>query len=278
MWETRDTNFAPGCAWNDIVETTEDPSWYFLSGKLYYPHMALKCKFIPQIGMSKLSCLSWHPLSSLYCQREVFCKYGRAFRCFIYWKSYGSFPKTLNFLLLGTLCLMSPVHLLAAYTGRILIWTFLGPLMKLIDIFWVRKYYKTNEDLLDDIIHDREGQDYMFLQFFDSIIEHDIFHSMRKSGRIVAEEVTKLKAMRESVHGMWSEHVPLTDNSPKFSFPLPQSSAKPYSSDDMASSSKLSWKFKPGNRLEGTMIMRCPSQPKSRIAGTADVSMAKKDL
>ena len=28
-----------------LVETTEDPSWYFLSGKLYYPHMALKCKY-----------------------------------------------------------------------------------------------------------------------------------------------------------------------------------------------------------------------------------------
>lgn len=231
------------------VETTQDPSWYFLSDKLYYPHMFLK----------------------------MFCKHGRAFRGFIYWKSYGSFPKTLNFLVLGTLCLIPPVQLVAAFIARILIWTLLGPTMKLVDIFWVCKYYKTNEELMDDIVNDRESQDYWFLPFFHSIMDHSAFRSMAKSGRIAAEDVAKLKAMRETVHGTWSEQVPLADNSSKVSFPLAQSSAKPSSPGDMPARSKLNWKFKPGNRLEGTMIMRCPGQFKSRDGGRDNISSTKKE-
>ena len=149
--------------------------------------------------------------------------------------------------------------------------------MKLVDIYFIHKFYKTNEELFDDIVQDRESQDYRFLPFFDSIIEHDSFHSMRKNGRIAAEETAKLKAMRENVHGAWSEQVPLGDNSPKFSFPLPQSSAKPFSSSDIAAPSKVSWKFMPGNRLEGKMLMRCPPQPKNHAAGSHDISTAKKD-
>jgi len=33
------------CLHQDAISTTEDPSKYFLSDKLYYPHMALKCKY-----------------------------------------------------------------------------------------------------------------------------------------------------------------------------------------------------------------------------------------
>lgn len=149
--------------------------------------------------------------------------------------------------------------------------------MKAMDIMFVHKYYKTNDELFEEIVQNRQGQEYRFLPLFDSIIQHNVFRTMRETARLRAEEVAKLKAMRENVHGMWSEQVPLGDNSPKFSFPLPQSSARPYSSSDKAAPSKVDWQYKPGNRLEGTMLMRCPDQPMIDPAVSHTFLRAKKD-
>ncbi|CAB9524093.1 expressed unknown protein [Seminavis robusta] len=230
-----------------IVDTTPDTSFYFLSDKLYYPHMLLK----------------------------YFCNYSRAFRNFINWKSYNSFPKTLNLLILGSICLISPLRTVAAYTGRILIWIFLGPFMKVVDIVCVRYQYKTNEDLLDDIRNDRQDSDYWFLPFFDSIVEHESFDSMRKTGRLVVEDAAKLKDMREVLHGKWSETVPWVDNSRRPSAPLPASSAVPRSADCDKLEQTFSWKFARGKQLEGDMIMGCPGCPGStRCVGKVE---SKKD-
>ena len=182
---------------------------------------------------------------------------------------------TCNFVLLGTLFYFKPVHLLANCTGRILIWTLLGPFMKLADIMFVHKYYKTNEELFEDIVNDRQADDYRFLPLFDSIIQHNAFRTMREASRLRAEEVAKLQAMRENVHGMWSEQVPVGDNSPKFSFPLAKSSAKPFSSSDIAP--PFNCQFRPGNTLEGNMLMRCPGKPNSDTISPKEVSVVKKD-
>jgi hypothetical protein len=133
--------------------------------------------------------------------------------------------------------------------------------MKLVDIFFVHKYFRTTEELWDDVVNGREEKDYDFLSFFDSIIEHDVFRKMRETGRVVAEDAAKLKHMRESVHGEWSEMVPWVDNSRHASVPRPESSASPFSTEDNAQLDCRRWRFAPGSRLEGNMIMQRPKPP-----------------
>lgn len=225
-----------GTSITSVDDTTEDTSWYFLSDKLYYPHMLLK----------------------------YVCNYGRSFRSFINWKSYSSFPRTLNCLILGSLCLITPLHSVASTVGRIVIWTCLGPLMKLLDMAVICRHYKTNEQLLDDIVHGEPVRDFWFLPLFDSLIEHDVFRSMRRSGRIVAERVAKLKDMRERLHGEWSEMVPWVDNMRVPSIPPPNSSATPWKEEDEWALSRRAWKFTPGKKLVGDMIPKCPGCNSSR--------------
>ena len=142
--------------------------------------------------------------------------------------------------------------------------------------------------VLDDIVNGRPDRDYWFLPVFDSIIEHDLFRSMRKSGREVEEKAVKLKDMRERLHGTWSERVPWVDNSRRPSVPLPQSSATPWKEaedrpptkrvDWNFSPRRVDWKFAPGKKLVGNMVMRCPERNSTRSRCRSDdtVSISKK--
>jgi len=142
-------------------------------------------------------------------------------------------------------------------------------------MIWIQKYFKTYDQLLDDIINDRSDEDYYLLPFFEEIIEHDMFHSMRSSGRIVSEDATKLRDIRDCVQGPLSERVPLVDNSSKFSYPLPQSSAKPCGTAIEASEDRLDWMFVAGNRFEGNMVMQQPGPPLSGVSSR--ILQSKKD-
>ena len=182
--------------------------------------------------------------------------------------------KTINLLILGSLCLIG----VAALVGRIMIWTCLGPGLKLLDIVLVHQYYKTDEQLLDDIVHNRVDQDYWFLPFFDSIIEHEVFQSMKQSGRIVAEDALKLKDMQENLHGVWSERVSWTDNSHQTSVPLSQSSAYPWEASDEPQLDTVEWRFAPGRKLEGDMILRCHGCSSSICCNSTETARDKKKI
>jgi hypothetical protein len=167
---------------------------------------------------------------------------------------------------------------MAAHLGRVVIWTLLGPLMKIVDIVWVRHRFKTNEDLLDDILHGAQDIDHGFQPLFDSIVEHDTFQSMRKRGRLVAEEAVKLKDMRDTLYGTWSEMVPCVDNSRRPSIPLPPSSATPWTAD-CDWKQKATWDFAPGKKLVGDMIMECPGagcHGSNHCLGQVSVAESKK--
>jgi hypothetical protein len=135
--------------------------------------------------------------------------------------------------------------------------------MKLVDIAWAHKYYRTYEELLaNPVLLDPPN--------FEFILESDTVRSFGRVGRLHAEEALKLKDMREHLYGHFSKRVPSYDQSRYPSIPLPQSTARPYRSAEEAAvstipgvidrcyidlaASEQEWQYIPDQKLEGNMI------------------------
>jgi hypothetical protein len=157
----------------------------------------------------------------------------------------------MNCVLLATIWVVFPIHTFMLWMLRILAWSFLGPWMKAIDVLYVHKWYKTKEELLSEV--DGGNDAVPSLPDFDAIIESEIFLNMGKSGRIVAENNLKLKAMREKMFGKYSERIPASDSSRFPSVPLPESTAEPYQGKSWGA--PKFWYHVPGQRLTGNMIL-----------------------
>jgi hypothetical protein len=203
--------------------TTEKYHWSLLNGRLYYLHILLKS----------------------------LCTYIRIIRNLVNWKGYISNKLTMNCVLLATIWVVFPVHTFMLWMLRILAWSFLGPWMKAVDVLYVHKWYKTKEELLSEV--DGGNDAVTNLPDFDAIIESEIFLNMGKSGRIVAENNLKLKAMREKLFGKYSERIPASDSSRFPSVPLPESTAEPYQGKSWGA--PKFWYHVPGQRLTGNMIL-----------------------
>lgn len=205
--------------------STPNHQWSFLSGRLYYLHMFLK----------------------------YLCKYTRLYFALINWHGYYANKFTTTLLFLGTLFLLPPVQFGAWWSVRILAWALLGPWMKLVDIYWIHRWYKTSDELFELVGRGEEPE--ADLPDFEALLESDIFMKMTHSGRIVSEEAIKLKDMREYVFGQFSEVVPAVDSSRYPSVPLPASSARPWIPQEQASI-KLDETHVPSQKLRGTMILK----------------------
>jgi hypothetical protein len=203
---------------------TEEANWSLLAGRLLYIHMLLK----------------------------YLCQYIRMFRGIINWNGYYAHSLTMNCIIIATVWTILPVSGVMSWGFRLLIWTMLGPWMKLLDVYWAHTFYKTREELLQDIdngvvITEPSVPD------FDAWLASDMFIKMGHSGRIVAEDQYKLKDMREKVFGKYCETIPKFDSSRYPSVPLPQSSAQPSKAKPK---SKEHWYHVPGQKLAGHMILK----------------------
>jgi hypothetical protein len=215
----------------------EEANWSLFAGRLHYIHMLLK----------------------------DLCKYIRLFRGLINWKVYHAHTLTMNCILIATVWTIFPVGNVTAWVFRLLLWTMLGPWMKLLDVYWAHNFYKTREELLQDIdngvlITEPSVPD------FDAWLASDMVIKMGHSGRIVAEDQYKLKDMREQVYGNYCETIPMFDSSQYPSVPLPQSSAHP--SKDKPES-KEHWYHVPGQKLAGHMILE-PARDEIPVAEEDD--------
>ena len=205
--------------------STPNNEWSLLSGRLYYLHMLLK----------------------------YLCKYTRLYLALINWQGYYANKLTTTLLLLGTLFLLRPIHVVSWWTFRILAWTLLGPWMKLLDIYFIHRWYKTSHEIMEIVHSGKEpGPD---LPDFEALLESEFFLNMSKSGRVIGENAIKLKDMREHVFGHFSEVVPAADSSRFPSVPLPESSARPWTEPDESIIRKEEIHV-PGQKLRGTMILK----------------------
>jgi hypothetical protein len=202
---------------------TEEANWSFLAGQLTHVHMML----------------------------QMLCMNIRMFRGIINWKGYHAHTLTMNCILIATVWTIFPVSRVMTWVLRLLIWTMLGPWMKLLDVYWAHSFYKTSQELMQEI-DDGVTISEPSVPDFDAWLASDMLTKMGQSGRIAVEDQYKLKDMREKLFGKYCETIPKFDASRYPSVPLPQSSAHP---SKAKCESKENWYYVPGQKLKGHMIL-----------------------
>ena len=159
---------------------------------------------------------------------KLFCKNSRLFVQFINWDGFGANFLVVNCFVAAVIWWFVPVHIIFHWVLRILAWTFLGPWMKLLDIFVVHKWYKTSEELyalVESGVEELEPN----LPDFNKFLDNEFFAEKMHTGRLLKENAMKLKAMREHVFGEYSEFIPIFDDNGRYrNVPCPESSASPY--------------------------------------------------
>ena len=124
--------------------------------------------------------------------------------------------------------------------------------MKVLDVMYVHKWYKTREELLEEI--QQTGKVAIKLPDFDAMLNSEKLHKAGRNGRIVAEDAIKLRAMRETRFGKQGERVPSQDTSRVPSVPLSCSTAQP--TKDVNDIIQREVTHVLGQKLHGNMIPR----------------------
>lgn len=161
---------------------------------------------------------------------------------------------SMQFLTLGTIFLVFPMHYVILWLARILVWIFLGPLMKLVDLLYIRPRYRNRDEL--------EANPECHETNLESILTSDSIKVMIDNGRLASEEALKLKHMREYKFGKFAQQIPTVDTQRKPCVPLPESTAEPYlgfegdPSMGFVDTDKKVWHSVPGQNLAGSMIPR----------------------
>ena len=198
--------------------------------------------------------------------------YLNMFRNYVNWQSYGAFFTSMKLLALGTVFLIFPIHVAILWLSRLYVWIILGPIMKVVDILFIRTHYRTREEL--------ERDPKFYGTKLESVLTTSSLESMIDAGRRASEEAMKLKAMREYKFGKLSLQVPSFDTQRRPSVPLPQSKAEPYLGSDGdpaegfvdADASKIKWSYVAGQHLTGTMVHN------HAVVSSGKVNVPKEDI
>eukprot|EP00956_Cyclotella_meneghiniana_P020727 scaffold36991_cov79-Cyclotella_meneghiniana.AAC.3 len=184
------------------------------------------------------------PISSLagarllpYQQRlSRYCNKIRYVRNILNWtESIESFRLTLLCFACGAAALIIPWAFILKWSARIVVWTFLGPWMKVADI----------------AIHGSTVEEELQRSKVKSVNElHHAFKIHIQAAKILRENTLKLKAFRVKLFGEYITKLPDYELSRHEDIPLPESSAEPYHGDDNVEA-KL---FIPGQNIQGAMI------------------------
>lgn len=179
----------------------------------------------------------------------IVCRLLRYVRNVVLWEEcYLSFWLTLGCMVLSVVSLFVPWFFFVRWTSRIIIWTVFGPWMKLADIY----YWTPIENMtLEEIAKQKEERKKLRQKYLTEAVE---------KARIERERAQKLKAMKKFLFGKFIMKVPVLKEDRHCDFPLPESSAVPYSPKPLALA-ELAMKEAgyhririPGQHLEGDMI------------------------
>lgn len=142
----------------------------------------------------------------------------------------------MNLMMFATVWAFFPYKIVTFWLLRISVFLCFGPWVKLLDMYWIRRYYRTKEDLLRDGIPRTEEEMKEDIarrpNILDPILKSSWVVQMSKSGRVVVENNVKLRDFRQQRYGKYSEAIPAVDTSRYPSIPLPASFAQPYAQDD----------------------------------------------
>ena len=163
---------------------------------------------------------------------------------------------------------MFPYKASSIWVFRVLVWSVLGPWNHIWDRLFIRRYYRTRDELLRDGVP--ESPESMKKEIsgrpniLEPLLSAQFVGQLAESGRVVVEKNIKLRDFREAIFGNFSESIPPVDNMRYPSTPLPSSFAKPYydSSDGLEKGvgdgerddQSLVWTYIPGQKLSGDMI------------------------
>ena len=115
---------------------------------------------------------------------EDMCTYLNMVRNIVNWRGYMAHQLTLYSVTLGLAWILLPMDFIACWILRILVWTFLGPGMKLVDIFLFHPIYKTRQELEADPKHGG--------WHLDSLLESEALERMGEAARLAGEEALKV--------------------------------------------------------------------------------------
>ncbi|GKY95229.1 hypothetical protein MPSEU_000485800 [Mayamaea pseudoterrestris] len=145
----------------------------------------------------------------------VVCRFVRHAKYIIFWEEcYITFWIVSVCLVLGTLFLFVPWFYLIQSSARILVWSLLGPWMRLVDVLYVSKGQFFN---VEDMLAPWEGA-----------LHLGVTSSKATRARVNQENVEKLKAMKEYMFGRFVTRVPVLKEDRYRDMPLAESSAVPY--------------------------------------------------
>eukprot|EP00568_Trieres_chinensis_P009175 CAMPEP_0183313690 /NCGR_PEP_ID=MMETSP0160_2-20130417/46186_1 /TAXON_ID=2839 ORGANISM="Odontella Sinensis, Strain Grunow 1884" /NCGR_SAMPLE_ID=MMETSP0160_2 /ASSEMBLY_ACC=CAM_ASM_000250 /LENGTH=325 /DNA_ID=CAMNT_0025478831 /DNA_START=98 /DNA_END=1075 /DNA_ORIENTATION=- len=190
------------------------------------------------------------PMRSYFYPYQVWfgqlCRQKRFVGFVLNWDHYFlAFWITTASLVIGFIFLFIPWAFVLRWTGRLFVWIILGPWMKFVDIYYMKKL----ESLSDKEKKMRERDRVQRAQ--------TAFETQKQQIKIKKENACKLAAMKKHVFGRFIVSTPHLLKLDKYlDEPLYHSSAKPLSHDDRMSS-RIAGKPKlilPGQRLIGTMV------------------------
>lgn len=153
---------------------------------------------------------------------ESLCYQLRVAKSILTWKSYNiSFVIMTRCLIVGVLLSIVPIAFILRWTGRILVFTFFGPWMKIIDVCFVQPYYPIHTEETDL----KEYKDWITDKVLNASSK---INKISQQIRLAEEEGVKLKAMKELRFGSFTEEVRVMDTGRYFYYPEATSTARPY--------------------------------------------------
>ena len=141
-------------------------------------------------------------------------------------------------------------------TLRIFAFASFGPHWTIIDRYFIQEYYRTEEQLLearsklsstDEMVREISQRK----NILDWLTNVQWVNDAMNSGRINQEDNMKLRDFRREKYGFFSENIHYRA-SVHPSIPLPSSFAQPYGTEN--ESTKKTWSYIPGQKLQGSLI------------------------
>lgn len=159
----------------------------------------------------------------------------------VLWReSYAAFSIVTASFLLSLIAFWIPWSFLITSTCRIFVWILLGPWMKLVDIFYVRKWENLSAE------ERKAGLQTSFQERYHLIVEQSLRRKVRR------ERALKLQVMKKYMFGKFLMRVPIFKEELVWDDPLPASTATPY--DESLTETIVIPQRKWGQQLVGDMI------------------------